>query len=121
MSEHLLPNNNLTIEEQRTIFAIRNRMINIPANYSSKKENTAKCICGVSENMEHIYNCEYLNIEVPAEEYLKIFSENTSEQKSVLERFEQNMNRREKQIEESSHAIHSCDPPFSVLYELGNG
>ena len=72
MAEYLLPNKNLTIEEQRTIFSIRNRMADIPANFSSKKENTAKCTCGESEDMKHVYNCKYLNIEEPTEEYLKI-------------------------------------------------
>ena len=53
MAEYLLPNNNLTIEEQRTIFSIRNRMVNnIPANFSSKKENTSKCTCGESEDID---------------------------------------------------------------------
>ena len=91
MAEYLLPNNNLTIEEQRTIFSIRNRMVNdIPANFSSKIENTAKCTCGESEDMKHVYNCKYLNIEEPTEEYQKIFTGNTREQKTVLKRFEQN-------------------------------
>jgi hypothetical protein len=122
MAEYLLPNDNLTIEEQRTIFSIRNRMVNdIPANFSSKKENTAKCICGESEDMEHVYNCKYLNIEEPAEEYLKIFSGNTREQRTVLQRFEENLSIREKKKEESSHVILLSDPPSSVLYEIGNG
>ena len=122
MAEYLLPNDNLTIEEQRTIFSIRNRMVNdIPANFSSKKENTAKCTCGESEDMEHVYNCKYLNIEEPAEEYLKIFSGNTREQKTVLQRFEMNLSIREKQKEESSHVILLSDPPSSILYEIGNG
>ena len=36
MSEYLLPNDELSIDEQRNIFEIRNRMSNIPANYSSQ-------------------------------------------------------------------------------------
>ena len=122
MAEYLLPNNNLTIEEQRIIFSIRNRMVNnIPANFSSKKENTSKCTCGESEYMEHVYNCKYLNIEEPAEEYQKIFTGNTREQRTVLQRFEQNLNIREKKKEESSHVILHSDPPSSILYEFGNG
>ena len=76
MSEYLLPNNNLTIEEQRTMFSTRNWMVNdIPANLSSKKENTAKYTYGESEDMEHVYNCKYLNIEEPTEEYHKYLVE----------------------------------------------
>ena len=91
MSEYLLPNNQLTIEEQRTLFGMRNGMIDIPANFSTKKENKAKCICKENEDMQHIYNCEYLNSDKPAEKYEKIFSGEISEQKAVLKRFEQNM------------------------------
>ena len=122
MAEYLLPNNNLTIEEQRKVFSIRNRMVSdIPANFSSTKENTAKCICEESETMEHVYNCKYLNTEEPEEEYWKIFNGNTNEQRTVLQRFEQNMEKREKHKEESSHVILHSDPPSSNLYEFGNG
>ena len=38
-AEYLLPNNEITIEEQRKIFAIRNRMIDIPANFIAKEKN----------------------------------------------------------------------------------
>jgi hypothetical protein len=121
MSEYLLPNNQLTIEEQRTCFGMRNGMIDIPANFSTKKENKAKCICKEKEDMRHIYNCEFLNSDKPAEKYERIFSDNISEQKSVLKRFEQNMEIREQKAEEFPHAIQVCDPPFSVLYGIGNG
>ena len=70
--------------------------------------------------MEHIYNCEYLNIEEPIEKYEKIFIGNIYEQKRVLERFEKNMDIREI-LEESAHKIPFCDPPFSILFECGNG
>ena len=122
MAEYLLPNNNLTIKEQRTIFSIRNRMVSdIPANFSSSKENTEKCICGEQETMEHVYNCKYLNTEEPDEDFLKIFNGNPKEQRKVQCRFEQNLANRDEQKEESSHAILLSDPPTSNLYEFGNG
>ena len=38
MSEYLLPSNkNLTLEEKRRQFAIRNKMVDIPANFSQNK------------------------------------------------------------------------------------
>ena len=121
MSEYLLPNDNLNIENQRKIFSMRNRMEKIPANFSSKKENRIKCTsCEEYEDMEHIYNCEYLNFEKPSEKYEKIFTGNIHEQKRVLERFEKNMDRREKRGE-STHEIQLCDPPVSILFEFGNG
>ena len=56
MSEYLLPNEKMSIEDQRKIFEIRNNMIDIPANFTSEKENKARCICGEKENTTHIYN-----------------------------------------------------------------
>ena len=54
MAEYLLPNEILkSIEDQRYLFAIRNKMIEIPANIG-KDEN---CICGKQEKMSHIYDC----------------------------------------------------------------
>ena len=38
---------------KREIFAIRNRLINIPYNFSTKCEY--KCECGKLEDMQHIY------------------------------------------------------------------
>jgi hypothetical protein len=121
MSEYLLPNDELNIENQRKIFSMRNRMEKIPSNYSSNKENRKKCTsCEEYEDMEHIYNCEYLNIEEPIEKYEKIFIGNIYEQKRVLERFEKNMDFREI-LEESAQEIPFCDPPFSILFECVNG
>ena len=100
---------------------MRNRMEKIPANFSSKKESRTKCTsCEEIEDVEHIYNCEYLNIEEPEERYEKIFTGNIHEQKRVLERFEKNMDIRGKH-EESTHEIQLCDPPVSLLFEFGNG
>ena len=121
MSDYLLPNGELTIEEQRTVFGMRNGMIDIPANFSSKKDNKAKCVCKELENMNHIYNCEHLNSDKPVEKFEMIYSDKIRKQKTVLKRFEQNMETRGEKIEELTHVIQSCDPPFSVLYGIGNG
>ena len=70
--------------------------------------------------MKNIYNCEYLNIEETIEKYEKIFIGNIYEQKRVLERFEKNMDIREI-LKESAHENLFFDPPFSILFECGNG
>ena len=60
MSDYLLPNENLNdIEDQRYLFAIRNKMIDIPSNFGKE----SKCICKEMENMSHIYNCRKMNNE----------------------------------------------------------
>ena len=64
---------------------MRNRMGKVPANYSSNKENRTKCTsCEEYADREHIYNCVYLNIEEPIEQYEKIFFGNINEKKRVL-------------------------------------
>ena len=45
MSEYLLPNEQLSIDEQRDIFALRNKMTDIPSKMSSEKYHTSKCCC----------------------------------------------------------------------------
>ena len=54
MAEYLLPNETLkNIEDQQYLFAMRNKMIEIPANIGKEE----KCICGETENMSHVYYC----------------------------------------------------------------
>ena len=63
MSEYLLPiNKNLTLEQKRRQFAIRNKMIDIPANFPKSKQKSI-CFCGDIEDMKHIYECEILRSE----------------------------------------------------------
>ena len=115
MAQYLQPNNQLEVKEQRKIFEIRNRMTNIPNNFSRK--NDVKCLCGQTEDMEHVYNCKILSSEEVNVKYEKIFEENVDNLKTILKRFEQNMNNRDKQY----HVIQKCDPTVSVVYESGNG
>ena len=55
MADYLKPfSQNLTIEEKRKIFSIRNRMIDIGNNFGRSE----KCImCGKDEDMNHVYWC----------------------------------------------------------------
>ena len=78
IAEYLSPSNSeLTIEERRKLFGIRNDMILM--NLSKPKMNKI-CSCGIIENLEHIYSCKSLNskkIEVPFQD---IYSKNTKNQ-----------------------------------------
>ena len=126
MSEYLQPNDEFNIENQRNLFAIRNRMVDIPSNFVTKEKNDSKCLCGEKEDMEHIYYCKYLNSEDPEENFENLFSGNIQIQAKVFKRFENNMITREKlqnndpNENESDHVIH-CDPPYSSLLQFGNG
>ena len=119
MAEYLLPNDEFTIEDQRNLFSMRNRMVDIPSNFVSSEKNESKCLCGEKENMRHIYSCKYLNSEEPDEAYENIFSENLRTQSKVFIRFENNLKTREEYLNkemlknETDHVIH-CDPPFFI-------
>ena len=106
MSDYLLPTNkNLTIDQKRRLFAIKNKMIDIPSNFSSKIEN--RCQCGEIENMEHIYICEILNKERRILPYEKIYNGNLSEQIDIFQIFERNLEIRERKQTETEIP---CDP-----------
>ena len=116
MSEYLLPfNNELTIEEKCELFAVKNRMINIPYNFSSKCEY--KCKCGKKEDMIHIYECELYNEgEQNKLPYEKIFNGNLREQLNVYKKFRQNLQKREQRIEIISNP---CDLISPLLCSKG--
>ena len=119
MADYLKPfSQNLTIEEKRKIFAIRNRMIDIGNNFGRNE----RCImCGKNEDMSHIYQCEYLNEQQLKIEYEKIFNGNLIEQTKVFRIFEQNMKRRnkEKLIERNPPCDPFCDPLNCGKFSIG--
>ena len=113
MEDYLLPfNNKLNIEEKREMFAVKNSMIGIPANFSSKCE--IKCDCGVKEDMDHIYNCKLYNMKKPEIPFEKIFRGNLNEQIMVFKKFSQNMEKRSN-MKQTSNPRDPCDP---LLYSL---
>ena len=91
---YLMPNNELSIEQKKKIFSIRNRMFNIPSNFVSREKNTNKCVCKQREDMEHIYECRYLNENTVEIKFEEIFGEKIKSQKKILERFEKSVNMR---------------------------
>ena len=129
MADYLLPSYcPITIDEQRSIFGIRNRMVNISSNFSKgmKKEI---CPCGLEENMKHIYICKLWSKgnENHKPKYEIIFSDNVSEQIKMNKYFIMNYQEREeyeiknKEKETKPHAIlTNSDPLYSVL-ENSNG
>ena len=53
MGQYLQPNNQLEVKEHQKFFEIRNKMTNIPNNFSRK--NYIKCLCGQTENIEQVF------------------------------------------------------------------
>ena len=96
-------------------------MFNIPSNFVSREKNINKCFCKQREDMEHIYNCRYLN-ENPVEiKFEEIFGEKIKSQKKILERFERSVNMRNSKENQQSHVIPFGDPPSFVIIGCGNG
>ena len=125
MADYLMPNEEeLTISDQRDIFSVRNRMTPIPANFSSKKTEYI-CVCGETEDMRHIYVCQYWNKTNENEDYDLIFTDNIKQLKKVYNRFVQSYKNRENYITEKeendkyediiTHVIPNRDPLFSVI------
>ena len=108
MSEYLLPTNkNLTLEQKRRQFSIRNKMIDIPANFPKSKEKTV-CFCGNIEDMNHIYECELFSSEKQNISYEKIYNGDIHEQTEVFRRMENCLDKR-KSITDLENEL-PCDP-----------
>ena len=117
MAEYLLPTNiELSIEEKRKMFAVRNKMVDIPANFP-KSKNENKCFCGQEETMDHIYICEILNKENPVIKFEEIYSRNIVNQNEVFRRFEKNLEVRGKNLQSDNHS--PCDPSVIRCYING--
>ena len=109
-----MPNNELNIEEKMRIFSIRNRMINIPSNFVSREKNNNKCICEEKENMEHIYECKYLNEKRAEIKFEEIFENDLKKQKKIMKRFENCLIMKNIIESQPNHVIPFGDPPSSL-------
>ena len=116
MSEYLQPGyENISRNEQLSIFSIRNRMIEIPANFPLRNIKEI-CQCGNEETMKHLYICEYLNNDYENEKpiFEKIFEENIIEQKKVNKLFIQRLKRRLER--KQTIEISSSDPLYNYNF-----
>ena len=127
MADYLLPNDSgLTITEQRYIFAMRNRMISLPLNFSS---NVIQCIsCDDVENMQHLYSCKKWNNNEEDISYKIVFTDEVRKFRIIYERFKTNHEKRERYTEKENrideetgtHVILNGDP-LSSMSEYSNG
>ena len=102
-------------------------MEKISYNFPHKNE-IDRCLCGMTENMEHIYLCEMLNPEKPKISYRQLFIGNLGQKISVFRRFKNNFEEREKlriekmknsEEEKYPHVIPDRDPLYLSLYSNG--
>ena len=79
------------------MFAVRNRMVNIPSNFGNK----SKCECGENEDTSHIYECETLSENRKHRiEFVKIFNGSLQEKVEVFNKFSENMITRNKKLKQ---------------------
>jgi hypothetical protein len=127
MAEYLMPNfENISIEDRRNIFEIRNRMVPIKINFPNRKDDTT-CWCGAIEDTKHIYICKYWSDQSEDTEFNMIYTDNMPKLVKVYKQFQVNYKRREEfnnnienGKEETPHVIHQSDP-LSSLVDYGNG
>ena len=115
MAEYLHPTNKaISISDKQQLFAMKNRMTNIPANFP-KPNIKPKCFCNEDEDMAHIYNCVVLNNGKTTEiEYEKIYNGTLSEQIVILRIFEKNIERREQLMNEKQSEDKLPRDPFVI-------
>ena len=121
MAEYLLPENRiLTITDKQKLFEVKNRMTQIPINFS-KTDTNSNCYCGKLETMEHIYDCEMLrNGKENNLEYRKIHEGSLLEQIEIFRTFERNMKNREIL---KTNIINPCGlfvDPLTEMSAMGN-
>ena len=123
MAEYLLPTNKkLTIEKKREMFSVRNRMINIESNFKNRKQ-TPKCFCQREENMEHIWNCQL--IEVKGENngnFEKLYNGNLREQIETFEQFIEKVERYKQMKKETENKKNNMNPgdPYGIHCSILN-
>ena len=100
MSEYLMPHTKLNISEKKDLFAVKNRMTDISANFPSGRE-IDKCLCNGEENNEHIYTCKLLNKEQIEISYKELYNGSIENQIMVYKRFRKNMDERENMKNEN--------------------
>ena len=117
MAEYFMPyGDQLTIEDKQYIFAIRNRMVDIGANYGKSES----CFCGADENMLHVYTCKHLNVEETNVPYENIHTGNLKEIVEVFRRFEENMRMREEiKNKVNKPPCDQYDPLNCAQYSIG--
>ena len=93
---------------------MRNKMVDIPSTFTAREKIKSKCHCEQTEDIEHLYNCTYLNNTEPDTHFRNIFTENLMNRKSFCQIQREYENKRTiymkkggKVKNEATHVIHS--------------
>ena len=93
---YLLPNNILTLEEQRIIFSYRSRMNQLKYNFQGTNY-PEQCKCGTLITNEHLYYCKLLNNNKIVDlKYENICNGILQDQQTIIHILNQNMMKHEE-------------------------
>ena len=104
---YLLPNNFLSLKEQREIFSYRTRMNNLKYNFPGSNDQEF-CECGLEITNLHLYECNQLNSTIRIVPYVNIFERRLCEMKSIVNILMKNQEKHDKftQAQEISPLSH---------------
>ena len=100
MAKYFSPNESkLSISDKKYIFAMRNKMIQIHGNFSSRNfQNNCKAGCPDTETMEHIYHCKIYTKDTEITKYEHIYKENMKNMTTVFYHMKENLKLRDSII-----------------------
>ena len=89
MSDYLLPECKISVEDKIELFSIRSEMNNLPCNFG--KETQCEQGCYEVLNSEHIYSCTKLNKQkIPINNYENILKGTMNQKVEVLKKIQEN-------------------------------
>ena len=89
MAEYLLPNDVLSIEDQKLIFSLRSQSFQIIDEDS--KITIENCICSAKLDILHLYACTELNEDTICVNFDNIYNDKISEKKIIVTRIRQSL------------------------------
>ena len=107
MAEYLMPYDfNLSIEDKRQMFSLKNRMVNIHENFPSKGlDKMCKAGCDTEETIQHIYMCDKYDYKHIHTEYEHIYNGTVTEQTHIYKIMK-------KKLEERNFRVIQRDPLY---------
>ena len=98
ISEYLLPNNYLSIEDKKLIFSLRTQTFQIVEE--EKWNIVEKCICYEDVDPLHLYECESLNENTTSIKYNMIYEDNMKQMKPIVNRIRQSSQKLQSSMKE---------------------
>ena len=99
MSEYLLPNQYLSIDDKKLVFSLRSQCFMITDNENN--EVIEKCICDANMDILHLYTCNKLNENSIIIEYRRIYDDKIPEIKIIVNRIKQSLKKLQSYIKEN--------------------